>query len=190
MSKFNKSRHIDKNLFYENEYYQDLDESYKIILLSTHLDKLQYKNQLVTIFLKCFPLLRNYKSYGFLCNPKQDIESMLLSNSNKICILIEENSNEIISFFTTTNENSKIIISNACTRPSKNRMGFMRLLLGHYLKKVSNVVELDVFEENPAVHLYKSLGFKFVQYIDKNEISDFWEDGMYSKKCIYRFNKH
>ena len=187
MSKYNKNKHFDRHLFYENEYYEDTDESYKIIQLNTYDDKLQYIKQLVAIFLKCFPILRNYKSCNIFYNPKKDIESTFLNSDNKIYILLEENSNKIISFLMISPENHKIIISNACTNPIENRKGFMRMLLTHYINKTNKLLELEVYVENPAINLYESLGFRFVKYIDNNEPNDFWEDGMYSKKCLYNY---
>ena len=188
MSKFNKSKHIDKHLFYENDYYEDTDESYKIIILSKFEDKLVYIKQIVSIFLKCFPLMRPYTKNSIFYNPKQDIESTFLDSNNKIYILLEENSNQLISLFMLTKIDNKYLISNACTKPLENRKGFMKLLMKSFLDKFNYTIELEVFEENPARFLYESLGFQFVKYIDtKSNEMDFWEDGLYSKKCLYKY---
>ena len=190
MSKYNKNKHHYKKLFYENEYYEDTDESYKILLLSRYNDKLPYIKQLVSLFLKCFPLIRSYKNCNIFYNPKKDIESTFLSSENKLYLLIEENSNKIISFFMISYlEYDKVIISNACTDPNYTRKGFMRQLLNTYLNKINKKVEIEVYEDNPARNLYESIGFKFVKYIDSEGPNDFWEDGMYSKKCLYNYKQ-
>ena len=192
MSKSNKV--IDKNLFYEIDYYETVKEDYEIKILNTFNDKLRYIKQLMSIFLKCFSLPKYYKISTFY-NPIMDIQSTFLDKNNQIYLLVEANSDIIISFFMISKEYhnynlKKIIISNACTAPLKTKKGYMTKLLKDYLENVNVCVELEVFEENPAKNLYESLGFRFIKYLDLgNETMDFYEDGMNSKRCLYRFKK-
>lgn len=192
MSKYkkNKNKHVYKSLFYENEYYEDTDDSFKILLLSNYNDKLPYIKQLVRLFLHCFPPLHFYKKYNIFCNPKKDIEFTFLDSKNKLYLYIEQNSNKIISFFMITFlESNKFVLSNACTDSNHTRKGFMAELLTYFISKTNSRIEIEVYKDNPARNLYESLGFKFIKYIDCDCVKDFWEDGMYSKKCIYSYNK-
>ncbi len=186
---YKTNKNTYKNLFYENEYYQDTEEDYQIIKLNTYEDKIQYINQLVSIFLKCFPVIRCCKKYSIFGNPKDDIRSVFLNMNSKLIVLLEVNSNTIISFFMTDKINKNTtIISNVCTNPKYNRKGFMRTLMNYYIRKTNDILELDVYEENPAKNLYESLGFKFIKYQEMNDnVNDYWEDGMYSRKCLYRY---